>query len=225
MKKSVFVVLVLSAAVFGLIFAAENPLQNRMDKTLYENCLELISFMHETACSEAYASFAFGDFLSDESEELSAAVRNSRYGTPEAVWQPVFPETEILFAAGLTNPPDSGNAELSPRLKDKITAAFISAAALQLNMVEAGTPGIAAAGAYTEELIFTAPGVTENGAYLFVYKDSIPVYIAVTAGKDGAVKIQGTYVFWDTTESPTPEQLREKFSLFGISAVTEVKVP
>ena len=225
MKKSVFVVLVLSAAVFGLIFAAENPLQNRMDKTLYENCLELISFMHETACSEAYASLVFTDSSPDEAEELLTAVKNSRYGTPETVYQPVFPKTGIPLAAYLTNLPDIENAELSPRLKDKINAALGSGVPLHLNAVEAGLSGIAVANVYTGELLFTAPEVKENSAYLFVYKDSVPVYIAVTAGKDGAVKIQGTYILGGTAESFTPEQILENLSPFGIPAVTEVTLP
>ena len=225
MKQILFFALLLSAAVSGQGFAADNSPENRMDRTLYENCLELISLMHETACSETYASLVFGSSLSDEAGEPAAAVRNSRYGTPEAVWQPVFPETGIPLAAYLTNPPDSGNAELSPRLKNKINAALVSAVGLQLTAVESGVPGVTAANAYTGELVFTAPGVKGNSAYLFIYKDSVPVYIAVTAGKDGAVKIQGTYIFWDTTESPTREQLCGKLSPFGIPAVAEVALP
>lgn len=225
MKRILFFVLLLSAAVSGQGFAADNSPENRMDRTLYENCLELISLMHETACSETYAALVFGSSLSDEAGEPADAVRNSRYGTPEAVWQPVFPETGIPLAACLTNPPDSGNAEISPRLKNKINAALVSAVGLQLTAVESGVPGVTAANAYTGELVFTAPGVKGNSAYLFIYKDSVPVYIAVTAGKDGAVKIQGTYVFWNTTESPTREQLCGKLSRFGIPAVTEVTLP
>ena len=91
MKQILFFALLLSAAVSGQGFAADNSPENRMDRTLYENCLELISLMHETACSETYASLVFGSSLSDEAGEPAAAVRNSRYGTPEAVWQPVFP--------------------------------------------------------------------------------------------------------------------------------------
>ena len=204
MKKAVFFVLLLSAAVSGQGFAADNSPENRMDRTLYENCLELISLMHETACNEAYASLVFGSSLSDEAGEPAAAVRNSRYGTPEAVWQPVFPETGIPH---------------------KINAALVSAVGLQLTAVESGVPGVTAANAYTGELVFTAPGVKGNSAYLFVYKDSVPVYIAVTAGKDGAVKIQGTYIFWDTAASPTREQLCGKLSPFDIPAVTEVTLP
>ena len=41
-------------------------------------------------------------------------------------------------------------------------------------------------------------------------------------GKDGAVKIQGTYVFEDTSQPVTPELLLEKLSLFGITAITEM---
>lgn len=221
MKKSFFILLS-TIVIFGQIFAAENPSQSSMDTTLYENCLELISAMHETACNETYASLVFGSSLSDEAGELAAAVRNSRYGMPEAVWQPVFPETGIPLAAYLTNPPDSGNAELSPRLKNKINAALVSAVGLQLTAVESGVPGVTVANAYTGELVFTAPGVKGNGAYLFIYKDSVPVYISVTVGKDGAVKIQGTYVFWNTAEPVTPELLLEKLSLFGITAITEM---
>lgn len=225
MKKLLFFILLSAIVISGKIFAKENLPQSRMDKILYENCLELISLMHETACSEAYASLVFGSSLSDEAGELAAAVRNSRYGTPEAVWQPVFPETGIPLAAYLTTPPDSGNAELSPRLKNKINAALVSAVGLQLTAVESGVPGVTVANAYTGELVFTAPGVKGNGAYLFIYKDSVPVYIAVTAGKDGAVKIQGTYVFEDTSQPVTPEFLLEKLSLFGVSAVNEVTIP
>ena len=58
-----------------------------------------------------------------------------------------------------------------------------------------------------------------------MYKDSVPVYISVTVGKDGAVKIQGTYVFEDTSQPVTPELLLEKLSLFGVSAVNEVTIP
>lgn len=225
MKKVLFFILLSAIVIFGQIFATENPSQSSMDTTLYENCLELISAMHETACNETYASLVFGSSLPDEAGEPAAAVRNSHYGTPEAVWQLVFPETGILLAAYLTNPPDSGNAELSPRLKNKINAALVSAVGLQLTAVESGVPGVTAANAYTGELVFTAPGVTENSAYLFIYKDSVPVYISVTVGKDGAVKIQGTYVFWDTAASPTREQLCGKLSPFGIPAVTEVILP
>lgn len=225
MKQILFFVLLLSAAVSGPGFAADNSPENRMDRTLYENCLELISLMHETACNETYASLVFGSSLSDEAGEPAAALRNSRYGTPEAVWQLVFPETGILLADYFANLPDTEDAELSPRLKNKINAALVSAVGLQLTAVESGVPGVTAANAYTGELVFTAPGVKGNSAYLFVYKDSVPVYIAVTAGKDGAVKIQGTYIFWDTTESPTREQLCGKLSPFGIPAVTEVTLP
>ena len=210
MKKVLFFILLSAIVISGKIFAAENPSQSSMDTTLYENCLELISAMHETACSEAYASLVFGSSLSDEAGELAAAVRNSR-GIP--------------LAAYLTNPPDSGNAELSPRLKNKINAALVSAVGLQLTAVDSGVPGVTVANAYTGELVFTAPGVKGNGAYLFIYKDSVPVYIAVTAGKDGAVKIQGTYVFEDTSQPVTPELLLEKLSLFGVSAVKEVTIP
>ena len=225
MKQILFFVLLLSAAVSGPGFAADNSSENCMDKTLYENCLELISFMHEIACSEAYASLVFTESSPDEAEELLTAVKNSRYGTPETVYQPVFPKTGIPLAAYLTNLPDIENAELPPRLKDKINAALASGVPLHLNAVETGVPGVTAANAYTGELIFTAPEVKENGAYLFVYKDSVPVYIAITAGKDGAVKIQGTYILGGTAESLTPEQILEKLSPFGIPAVTEVTLP
>lgn len=224
MKKSFFILL--SAIVIsGKIFAAENPSQSSMDTTLYENCLELISAMHETACNETYASLVLSGSLQEETEKLLLDIRNSQYHVPEVIYQLDFPETGIPLAAYLTNPPDSGNAELSPRLKNKINAALVSAVGLQLTAVESGVPGVTAANAYTGELVFTAPGVKGNSAYLFVYKDSVPVYIAVTAGKDGAVKIQGTYIFWDTTESPTREQLCGKLSPFGIPAVTEVILP
>lgn len=225
MKKVLFFILLSTIVISGKIFAAENPSQSSMDTTLYENCLELISAMHETACNETYASLILTGSLQEETEKLLLDIRNSQYHVPEVIYQLDFPETGILLAAYLTNPPDSGNAELSPRLKNKINAALVSAVGLQLTAVESGVPGVTAANAYTGELVFTAPGVTENSAYLFIYKDSVPVYIAVTAGKDGAVKIQGTYIFEDTSQPVTPEFLLEKLSLFGVSAVKEVTIP
>ena len=47
----------------------------------------------------------------------------------------------------------------------------------------------------------------------------------ITVGKDGAVKIQGTYVFEDTSQPVTLEFLLEKLSIFGVSAVNEVTIP
>lgn len=221
MKKSFFILLS-TIVIFGQIFAAENPSQSSMDTTLYENCLELISAMHETACNEMYASLVLTGSLQEESGKLLAGIRNSRYHVPEAVYQLDFPETGLPLVANLSKQSDSENAELSPRLKDKIHTTFVSAIALQLNSIECGRSGIAVASAYTEEQLFTAPGVKKPGAYFFVYKDSIPVYISVTVGKDGAVKIQGTYVFEDTSQPVTPELLLEKLSLFGITAITEM---
>lgn len=221
MKKSFFILLS-TIVIFGQIFAAENPSQSSMDTTLYENCLELISAMHETACNETYASLILTGSLQEETEKLLLDIRNSRYHVPEAVYQLDFLETGLPLATYFTKQSDSENTELSPRLKDKIHTTFVSAIALQLNSIECGRSGIAVASAYTGEQLFTAPGVKKPGAYFFVYKDSIPVYISVNAGKDGAVKIQGTYVFWNTAEPVTPELLLEKLSLFGITAITEM---
>lgn len=221
MKKSFFILLS-TIVIFGQIFAKENPLQSRMDKILYENCLELISAMHETACNEMYASLVLTGSLQEESGKLLLDIRNSRYHVPEAVYQLDFLETGLPLVANLSKQSDSENAELSPRLKDKINTTFVSAVALQLNSLKSGTFGLALASAYTGEQLFTAPGVKKTGAYFFVYKDSVPVYIAVTVGKDGAVKIQGTYVFEDTSQPVNPELLLEKLSLFGITAITEM---
>ena len=221
MKKSFFILLS-TIVIFGQIFAAENPSQSSMDTTLYENCLELISAMHETACNEMYASLVLTGSLQEETEKLLLDIRNSRYHVPEAVYQLDFPETGLPLVANLSKQSDSENAELSPRLKDKIHTTFVSAIALQLNSIECGRSGIAVASAYTGEQLFVAPQVKKTGAYFFVYKDSVPVYISVNAGKDGAVKIQGTYVFEDTSQPVTPELLLEKLSLFGITAITEM---
>ena len=218
MKKSFFILLS-AIVIFGQIFAAENPSQSSMDATLYENCLELISAMHETACNETYASLILTGSLQEETEKLLLDIRNSRYHVPEAVYQLDFPETGLPLVANLSKQSDSENAELSPRLRDKIHTTFVSAIALQLNSLKSGTFGLALASAYTGEQLFVA------GAYFFVYKDSVPVYISVTVGKDGAVKIQGTYVFEDTSQPVTPEFLLEKLSLFGVSAVNEVTIP
>lgn len=222
MKKVLFFILLSTIVIFGQIFAAENPSQSSMDTTLYENCLELISAMHETACNETYASLILTGSLQEETEKLLLDIRNSRYHVPEAVYQLDFPETGLPLVANLSKQSDSENTELSPRLKDKI---FVSAIALQLNSLKSGTFGLALASAYTGEQLFVAPQVKKTGAYFFVYKDSVPVYISVTVGKDGAVKIQGTYVFEDTSQPVTPELLLEKLSLFGVSAVKEVTIP
>ena len=221
MKKSFFILLS-AIVIFGQIFAAENPSQSSMDTTLYENCLELISAMHETACNETYASLILTGSLQEETEKLLLDIRNSRYHVPEAVYQLDFPETGLPLVANLSKQSDSENTELTPRLKDKIHTTFVSAIALQLNSIECGRSGIAVASAYTGEQLFVASQVKKTDAYFFVYKDSVPVYISVTVGKDGAVKIQGTYVFWNTAEPVTPELLLEKLSLFGITAITEM---
>ena len=86
MKKSFFILLS-TIVIFGQIFAAENPSQSSMDTTLYENCLELISAMHETACNETYASLILTGSLQEETEKLLLDIRNSRYHVPEAVYQ------------------------------------------------------------------------------------------------------------------------------------------
>lgn len=221
MKKSFFILLS-TIVIFGQIFAAENPSQSSMDATLYENCLELISAMHETACNETYASLILTGSLQEETEKLLLDIRNSRYHVPEAVYQLDFPETGLPLVANLSKQSDSENAELSPRLRDKIHTTFVSAIALQLNSLKSGTFGLALASAYTGEQLFVAPQVKKTGAYFFVYKDSVPVYISVTVGKDGAVKIQGTYVFWNTAEPVTLEYLLKKLSFFGITAITEM---
>lgn len=222
MKKLLFFILLSAIVISGKIFAKENLPQSRMDKILYENCLELISAMHETACNETYASLVLTGSLQEETGKLLAGIRNSRYHVPEAVYQLDFTETGLPLVANLSKQSDSKNTELTPRLKDKIHTTFVSAIALQLNSLKSGTFGLALASAYTGEQLFVAPQVKKTGAYFFVYKDSIPVYISVTVGKDGAVKIQGTYVFEDTSQPVTPELLLEKLSLFGITAITEM---
>ena len=83
MKKSFFILLS-TIVIFGKIFAAENQSQSSMDTTLYENCLELISAMHETACNETYASLILTGSLQEETEKLLLDIRNSRYHVPEA---------------------------------------------------------------------------------------------------------------------------------------------
>ena len=150
MKKSFFILLS-TIVIFGQIFAAENPSQSSMDTTLYENCLELISAMHETTCNETYASLILTGSLQEETEKLLLDIRNSRYHVPEA----------------------SENTELSPRLQDKIHTTLVSAIALQLNSIKSGTSGLALASAYTGEQLFVAPQVKKTGAYFFVYKDSV----------------------------------------------------
>ena len=140
MKKSFFILLS-TIVIFGKIFAKENPLQSRMDKILYENCLELISAMHETACNEMYASLVLTGSLQEESGKLLAGIRNSRYHVPEAVYQLDFLETGLPLVANLSKQSDSENAELSPRLQDKIHTTFVSAIALQLNSLKSGTFG------------------------------------------------------------------------------------
>ena len=148
MKKSFFILLS-TIVIFGQIFAAENPSQSSMDTTLYENCLELISAMHETACNETYASLILTGSLQEETEKLLLDIRNSRYHVPEAVYQLDFPETGLPLVANLSKQSDSENTELSPRLKDKIHTTFVSAIALQLNSLKSGTFGLALASAYT----------------------------------------------------------------------------
>ena len=225
MKKVLFFILLSAIVISGKIFAAENPSQSSMDTTLYENCLELISAMHETACNETYASLVLSGSLQEETEKLLLDIRNSQYHVPEVIYQLDFPETGLPMAANLSKPTDSENTEVSPRLQDKIHITLVSAIALQLNSIKSGTSGLALASAYTGEQLFVAPQVKKTDAYFFVYKDSVPVYISVTVGKDGAVKIQGTYVFEDTSQPVTPELLLEKLSLFGVSAVKEVTIP
>ena len=181
MKKVLFFILLSAIVISGKIFAAENPSQSSMDTTLYENCLELISAMHETtACNETYPSLILTGSLQEETEKLLLDIRNSRYHVPEAVYQLDFPETGLPLVANLSKQSDSENAELSPRLKDKIHTTFVSAIALQLNSLKSGTFGLALASAYTGEQLFVAPQVKKTGAYFFVYKDSVPVYISVT---------------------------------------------
>ena len=101
MKKSFFILLS-TIVIFGQIFAAENPSQSSMDTTLYENCLELISAMHETACNETYASLILTGSLQEETEKLLLDIRNSRYHVPEAVYQLDFPETGLPLVANLS---------------------------------------------------------------------------------------------------------------------------
>ena len=125
MKKSFFILLS-TIVIFGQIFAAENPSQSSMDATLYENCLELISAMHETACNETYASLILTGSLQEETEKLLLDIRNSRYHVPEAVYQLDFPETGLPLVANLSKQSDSENAELSPRLRDKIHTKTVS---------------------------------------------------------------------------------------------------
>lgn len=173
MKKSFFILL-LTIVIFGQIFAAENPSQSSMDTTLYENCLELISAMHETACNETYASLILSGSLQEETEKLLLDIRNSRYHVPEAVYQLDFPETGLPLVANLSKQSDSENTDLSPRLQDKIHTTLVSAIALQLNSLKSGTFGLALASAYTGEQLFVAPQVKKTGAYFFCVQRQCP---------------------------------------------------
>ena len=70
MKKLLFFFLLSVIVISGKIFAKENPPQSRMDKILYENCLELISAMHETACNETYASLILTGSLQEDAYKI-----------------------------------------------------------------------------------------------------------------------------------------------------------
>lgn len=223
--KRISVFFLLLITVLGQVFTQENQPERSMNKILYENCLELISLMHETALSEVYGSLIPNDSLQNETVELLTHIRNSQYDTPKAVYQLEFPEDIVSFALQLMNMIDTETTEPPPHIKKKIYDTFISALAFQLNSMEGGVLNATAASAYTEEQLFVAPEVKQSGAYLFIYKDSIPVYVSVIVGKDGAVKAQGVYVFCDKTEILSDEYVFEKFSPFGIKSVTKVNVP
>ena len=68
--KRISVFLPLFITVLGQVFTQENQPERSMNKILYENCLELISLMHETALSEVYGSLILNDSLQDETVEL-----------------------------------------------------------------------------------------------------------------------------------------------------------
>lgn len=225
MKRTLFFVLLLSASVSGRFFAAENPPKEDIDKTLYENCLEMISSMHGMAQSELYNSFVFGDSLPDEGTELKTLVKESHYSQPEAVYQLDFPEDGLSFMQDFTETAFPEKAELPPYIKDKIYDAFVSALVFQLNPTAHDTQRFKMSLAYTGEQIFVAAGVKKSSGYLFMYKDSVPVYVSVTTGKDGTVKTQGTFVFTDNPGTLSAETVSESLSTFGTVSVTEVNLP
>lgn len=171
--------------------------EEKSEKSLYEQGLEVVELMGKMARSTDYLSLMGGSRA-----EVIELLRNAGRGSssePEAV----YCVTMSSFAVRKLLEEEAGESvKISSTLREEMEKRAMSSIASRIN-AEAGQMALMSASICTAGKLFVDHEVTENMMYIYVYEDSFPAAVAFIPGEDGAVSATGVFILnEDFAEDP-----------------------
>lgn len=178
--------IITAAAVCMVILLAAGCGEEKKERpALYDKGLEIVATLSEEL-NEEYVGF----FTSSAIAEIAKELGKQDYSEPESVYQLKYGDGGLgKFLAGIV-----GTDKIPDEVSEKMGGFSYLANLINAQM---GANYLALSSVLTADELFVNEAETEDGAYIYFYKDAYPVLVSYRVGEDGAIYMTGSYIFND----------------------------
>ncbi len=175
--------------------------KTKVEKSLYEQGLELISLMKEMVENEAYSSMYTGN---DEMLEMILNIGKGDYSKEKSVYRIAIdeeefqsmPETSIMFEG------------MSERVKEYVIARAYAGIPSRINSTVSSN-ALAIASICNAGKSFVSDEIDGNSIYLYIYENAMPVMVTFIEGEDGAVSASGYFIFNEEFSNDNIDEMKQ----------------
>ena len=201
MKKLISMIMVF---VMILSFGACHTKEKNVQKSLYEQGLDIISLMVELIRFDDYTE-QYSKHQIEKIQELA----NGDFSIPKKVYEVTITKETLLALAELEF--EHSSEQLKGAIANRILEEFITSINGRL-----GVSNFNISKRYKIEKAFVNTDMTENVIYIYTYENATPIAVTFTMQEDGAVTAVGNFIMNKDFSSDSVEEIQEFFSKFAV---------
>ena len=201
MKKLVSLMMVF---VMILSLGACNKKEENIQKSLYEQGLDVISLLVELIHFEDYTE-QYSEYYIEKIQELA----KEDFSTPKKVYEVTITKETLLALAELEF--EHSSEQLKGAIANRILAEFITSINGRASV---GYFNISKR--YKIEKAFINTDMTDNVIYIYTYENATPIAVTFTMQEDGAVTAVGNFIMNKAFSSDSVEEVEQFFSKYAV---------
>ena len=190
--------------VMILSFGACHKKEEKVQKTLYEQGLDVISLMVELIHFDDYTE-QYSEYYIEKIQKLG----NEDFSTPKKVYEVTITKETLLALAELEF--ENSSEQLKGAIANRILGEFITSINGRASV---GYFNISKR--YKIEKAFINTDMTENVIYIYTYENATPIAVTFTMQEDGAVTAVGNFIMNKAFSYDSVEEVEQFFSKYAV---------
>lgn len=178
MKKSLGIILIITLLLLSLTSCKDSS------PSIEECCNKVVSLMQDMVGSYSFSEFSD---IPDQMSEIREKLNSEKRSKLSAVYEIDLSNVTSIFGGIDTN-------DNSAELNEYINALAYQTLASRIMVATCSDKEIAASSLYSVQLTFDCKGITDDTAFLYVYKDGTPILLTAIKGDADSIKVCGTFI-------------------------------